>query len=333
MTAIVQNSGYGRAILNAIQSIIPNFGRVFVVFNSTDNASTSYQQMSRLMESFDGKVRFFTSLSDANDATETNNNDVILLDSGATSHKVASMLTISNSKVHIVGMDLSGRLTNQRTLISNTSTGVAADVSMVKITGSGATFRNISFKNNWTVAQNLYAVHASSCSYPFFKNCTFHNLGSAHLTNANAAPLCIDGASDVELENCTIGTDTLKMTASGGQVLLITGATTRVTLRDCLIRLWTSQTNYTMVNIVGNGNNVLQLFRNCALINRTHLGVSCAVAAKSDATTAGNIVFDTTTFCAGCDDFATAAVGNTGMFIAAVVPTAGTSGIAVTPTA
>jgi len=328
------NSGYGRALLDAVSAIVPTFGRIFVVKNATsDTTDPNYQALQEIFGSApDGVVRFYTSLSAAFDACTTNNNDVILLDSH-TSHKVASMLTINKNKVHFIGMDGGSRLNNARTLISNTSTGAATDTSMIKITGSGCTFRNISFKNNWTAAENLYAVSLEAAAYTYFENCTFNNLGSAHLTNANCAPLALVAAEDSEFKNCTMGTNTVKMTASGGQVVLISGATTRSIWTDCLFQVITSQTNYTMLNIAGNGNNDLQLFRRCAFINRINGGATAAVAVKSDATTAGIVVFDTGTFCAGCTDFATAAVGNTGMYIASPVPTAGTSGIAVQPTA
>lgn len=332
MSSYNQNSGYGAGIIGLVSSIVPAFGRIFVVFNSSDTKE-SYDRMRDIMRAdTDGKVRFFTSISDAYTATTSNNNDVILLDSH-TSHKVSSMLTISKNRIHFIGMDAGGRLNNARTLISNTGAGAATDTSMIKITGTGITFRNISFKNNWTAAENLYGVSLEAASYVYFENCTFNNLGSAHLTNANCAPLGIVAGGDHEFKNCTFGSNTLKMTASGGQVVLLSGAVTRTIWTNCLWMVLTSQTNYTMVNISGDGSNDMQLFRGCAFLNRVNGGATAAVAVKSGATTAGLVVFDTGTFCAGCTDFATAAVGNTGMYIASPVPTAGTSGIAVQPTA
>jgi len=100
-----KNSGYGQAFLNGLESIIPNMGNVFVVKSSTDTSDPNYQKLQDVMTpDNDGKVRFFTSISDAVDACTTNNNDIILLDSH-TSHKVTSMLTISKSRIHFIGMD------------------------------------------------------------------------------------------------------------------------------------------------------------------------------------------------------------------------------------
>ena len=330
-----KNAGYGLLQSILAQNGILTFGKILVVFNSSNTAN-----FSKMAELFnvdpDGKVRFYQTLAAAVDAATTNANDVILLEAGGTSNKVASILTIDKNRVHVIGVDptaFSGRLTNQRCLVSNTGAGAATDTAMIAVTGTGCSFRNIAFKNNWTVAQNLYAVNLSGANNTLFVNCSFQNLGSAHLTNANAAPLCLTGAEDSEFVNCTIGEDTLKSTVASSQVCLITGAVTRTTFIGCLFRQYTSQSTAVMVNIVGNGSNNLQLFRNCAFVNRVNGGTTTAVAVKSDATTAGDVVFDVTTFASGVTDFATAAVGNTGMFIASPVPTAGTSGIAVQPTA
>jgi len=322
----------GRAILDAVYSFVPAFGRVFVVVNPSEYSKEAYMKLNQIFKPFDNKVRLFTSVTDAYDATDTNNNDVILMDGGSVSHKVTSMLTVSKNRVHFRAMEGgTRRLSNQRCLISNSGAGVATDTAMVKVTGTGNTFKGISFKNNWTVTENLFAVDFSG-STGYFENCTFHNLGSAHLTNANAAALHLT-ADDVEFVECELGADTVKMTASGGQVVKMDGASTRAIFRDCLFRVWSSQTNYTLFNLVGDGSNNLQLFKNCSFSNRVNGGVTLAVAVKSSAATAGDVEFDTNCYCAGCTDFATAAVGNTGMRIASPVPTAGTSGIAVQPTA
>jgi hypothetical protein len=100
-----KDAGYGQAFLGGLESIIPNMGNVFVVKNSNDTADQNYQKLQDIMTpDNEGKVRFYTSIKDAYDATTTNNNDVILLDAH-TSHKVTAMLTISKSRIHFIGMD------------------------------------------------------------------------------------------------------------------------------------------------------------------------------------------------------------------------------------
>lgn len=98
-----QNAGYGQAMLHAIYSAIGGtFGNVFVVMNSSDTDEGNYQHMQDVFrEDGDARVRFYTSLASAYAATESNNNDVIILDGNST-HQLTSMLTVSNNRVHFV---------------------------------------------------------------------------------------------------------------------------------------------------------------------------------------------------------------------------------------
>ena len=250
-----QNSGYGRALLDSLEDTIPVMGRIFVVSNATsDSQDPTFQALSQVVSPQDGVVRFFTDLATAYAATTSNNNDIILLDAH-TSHKLAAMLTISNNRVHFFGMDGGERLEDQRTLISNTVAGAATDTAMIKITGTGVTFRNIKFANNFTVAQNLYCVDDQGVD-TLFKNCTIQNLGSAHLTNNAAASLRL--ASDTALyKECTLGQDTLKVTSTGGQQVLIkaNGAAVarRVCFKDCQFQAFTSDTTHVFVRVSANG--------------------------------------------------------------------------------
>lgn len=249
-----QNSGYGQALLQSITSAVPTFGRVFALFNSADVGNENYNRLQNIMlPDPNGQIRFFTSIETLNSALISNNDDVVLLD-GHTSHKVAAMLTISASRVHFIGLESGGRQENQRCLISNTGTGAATDTAMVKITGTGCTFRNISFKNNWTVAQNVYCVDDQSANAEF-RNCTIQNLGSAHLTNAAAADLRLS-SDNTEYHNCSIGGDTLKVTSTAGQRILVSKASTaatRVLFKNCNMRTWTSDTTHAFVRVLADG--------------------------------------------------------------------------------
>ena len=101
-----QNSGYGQAMLHAIHTAVGGtFGNVMVVMNSDNTDEKNYQHMQDLFPpDTDGNVRFFTSLESAYAATESNNNDVIILDGNST-HALAAMMTVSNSRVHFIGLD------------------------------------------------------------------------------------------------------------------------------------------------------------------------------------------------------------------------------------
>ncbi len=335
------DASYGRALLNSMTSQIPALGRVYVVFNSTDAALQDYQAMSEIMKTDTyGQIRFFTDLATAYSNTSSGNNDVIVLDAGNTSHKLTSMLTVANNKVHFIGFDGGSRTSNQRALISNTGAGAATDVSMIKVTGTGCSFRNISFKNNWTVAQNLSAVLEYGAN-SLYKNCSFQNLGSAHLTNANAAPLIL-AASDAEFHNCNVGADTLQSTVASGQTLLIKKGTsaraaTRCLFKECLFRAYTNKTTYAFVRTAAEGDIDRDVsFKDCDFLNFTtaNNGALMAVAVASSATSDGGNTYYSGCRAFGVTNFATAAVGNVGVLVCGgTSPTAASDGVAVQATA
>jgi acetylglutamate kinase len=89
-------------MLSAIHASVGTFGNILVVMNSSDTDEKNYQHIQDLFPvDSDGNVRFFTSLSAAYDAAESNNNDVIILD-GNSSHELLEQLTISKNRVHFV---------------------------------------------------------------------------------------------------------------------------------------------------------------------------------------------------------------------------------------
>jgi len=334
------DANYGRALLDAVRAQIPTFGRVFVVKNANDSADYNYQMMSDVFKTdTEGKVRFFTDLATAYAATQDNNNDVICLDAH-TSHKLSSMLTVSTNRVHFMGFDGGVRVSNQRALISSTGTGASTDVSMIKVTGTGCTFRNIKFLDSWTVAQNLSAVLEYG-NNTLYKNCTFHAIGSGHLSNANAASLILAGG-DTEFVECNIGGDTLQSTVASGQTLLIkkgssAQAATRCLFKECIVRAYTSQTTHAFVRVAADGDIDREvLFDDCKFLNfyTSSNGAVMAVAiASASGLVSGTLQFRHPYLSSGVTKLATAAVGNAGVYVVGPVGGANTSGIAVQATA
>jgi hypothetical protein len=75
-----KNSGYGMSLMNNIASQVPAFGNILVVVNSSDSTNHLQHLQDLFPNDSDGRVRYFTSLSDAYTAAVSNNNDVIVLD-------------------------------------------------------------------------------------------------------------------------------------------------------------------------------------------------------------------------------------------------------------
>lgn len=199
-----QNSGYGMALLNAIHSAVPTFGNVFVVMDPDDTDEENYQRLQEVMRVDPrGKVRFYTSLASAYAATESNNNDVIVLDGNST-HELSAMLTVSNNRVHFVGLDwLLGerRRYGQSSKINLGVTTAATDIATLKVTGVRCSFRGIKFTNANTVTEGIYCV-ADGGEYTYFENCEMYK--STDLDQTGAAELVANGDSS-HYVNCYIG--------------------------------------------------------------------------------------------------------------------------------
>ncbi len=317
-----KNSGYG--LLEAIRAnvALPVLGNVFICANSTDPA---YDKLAQIFDTDpSGEVRLFSSLSGAYGATVTNRNDVVVMDA-KTSLKVTAMLTVSKSRVHFVGFDGGGRLADQRTLVSNTGAGAATDIAMVRVTGTGCSFRNIKFANNWTVANNLYCFDDQS-SQTYFENCTFQNLGSAHLTNNAAASLRLSGDTCL-YKHCTIGQDTLKVTSTGGQQMLIKAgadggstAARRCVFENCQFESYTNDTTHVFIRetTTGDIDRYLRLenprFMNFNFsVSNGGAQLAVAIATNANLVSGGIIVVNPTLLFA--TKLATAGVGNAGVYV------------------
>jgi pectin methylesterase-like acyl-CoA thioesterase len=209
---------------------------------------------------------------------------------------------------------------------------------MVYVTSAstGCSFRNITMKNNWTVAQNLYGLKAWGIN-TYFENCDIENLGSAHLTNAVSASLSLGGNENI-FKNSTIGQNTLLTTSTAGQQILIenrgTTATkaTRNIFENCRVQSYTSDTTHVFVRAGANSIDRDCHFDNCTFANTIGAtsAVTLAVAFATDAAVGGGILVSYPK-AFGVTNIATVAVGNTGMLLAAPV-NAASDATAVTPT-
>jgi len=200
-----QNVSYGRAMLDAIHAAVGGtFGNVFIVMNSADSDEGNYQHLQDIFKNdSDGRVRFTTDLAEAYALTESNNNDVIILDGNST-HELIAQLTVSNNRVHFIGLDyLLGihRPYGQSTKI-NYADGIATALPFaVKNIGVRNSFRGIKFINNNTDAQVVGTVGEGG-EYAYYEDCEFYN--ATQLDSDTVAELVLGGDSPV-FKNCTFG--------------------------------------------------------------------------------------------------------------------------------
>jgi hypothetical protein len=209
------NSGYGQALLNAVHSAVPTFGRIFVVVSSSDYAGERYQKLQEVFKPYKGLVRFYTSLSTAYDATEDGNHDVIVLD-GKTTHTLTAELNVTKSRVHFVGLDyLMGvhRTQGQSSKINIGVTTATGDVTAILNTGVRNSFRGLKITNNNTLTQALYCF-GDGGEYTYMEDCEVAYL--AKLTTATVADLLCNGDSS-HYKNCSFGTTVNEITANGAR--------------------------------------------------------------------------------------------------------------------
>lgn len=330
-----QNAGYGNAMLSAIHSAVGGtFWNVFVVMNSSNTDEWNYQHMQDLFPvDWDGRVRFFTSLASAYAETESNNNDVIILDGNST-HSLTEMLTVSNNRVHFIGLDyLLGihRPYGQSTKVSIGVTTAATDIAAVKNTWVRNSFRGIKFISNNTVAEWLYTF-VDGWEYTYIEDCEIYK--STDLDVTWAAEFVCNADSPV-YKNCTFGS--LADARSGAVIranMLFTkaiagaGKVARdVQIEDC--NFWIQCTDTANRFVYGAAATDLErvaLFKNCNFICN---GASSAIPAQ-------NVAFGATltvwvVLLKNCTSVlaSTAMSTTTGVFVDWAVPTAGTTGISV----
>lgn len=317
-----QNTGYGAALLNHVSSIIPTFGRIFVVMSATDVASEKYQRVQEVVRADpDGKIRFFNTIADAYAAAESNNNDVILLD-GQTSHSEA-MVTVAKNRVHFIGMDSGDRINSQGAKWSVPATSVAASVAVVTNTGTRNTYRNIKFIQQGTNAAQTSAF-IDTGEGTFVKNCSIHH--NSLLTTASTQALLFKGDT-CHYEDCEIGNSTVTHNVDNQAPLVFKTPARYSYFVRCNIIQYSLKTTASCID-VPDANGIIGwiIMRDCFLLS----------ASKGDgATAAGTMAEAVTSICTsgyiylkGCSSaFATALVeADASLYSDAVAPAASAGG-------
>jgi hypothetical protein len=329
------NSGYGAAVLYAVHSKVPTFGRVFVVVDPDDYDEETYQRMEEVFRSDpDGKLRYFTDLATAYAATESNNNDCIVLDGNST-HLLTSMLDVSNNRVHFFGMDwLLGnkRRYGQGSKIQSTITTGATNIATIKITGARCSFHGIKFDAANTVDEGVYCV-ADGGEYTYFEDCEIYK--SSDLDVTGAAELLCNGDGST-YKNCYIGST---VNAISGAILrpcvlmtreTITGKVARdVTFEGCIFARKCGNTGNRFIY----GANATDVERMCLIKDCIFFNTKLATATPAQNIAFGSSLTEGYVLLKDCTSIgaATAMSTTTGVFTADTTPdaTGAAAGIAI----
>ncbi len=248
-----QNNGYGAALLSMVQNQLGVFGNVFVVMNAANTDEGNYKHMQDVMKSdTDGRIRFYTDLATAYAATESNNNDVILLDANS-SHSLTTTLTVSKSRVNFIGMDGGDRLVQQGAKVQNS--GNPAEATVIKVTGTRCSFRNIKFIQTSTDAAALNVLQEGS-EGALYKNCSFV-FGVADQLDETTSSEVLCGSDSATFLNCHFGADTL-LTSAARTVFKIDQVTASQefksnVIKDCIFTISSSDADALFISMAAAG--------------------------------------------------------------------------------
>lgn len=332
-----KNSGYGRGLVDFVRTVVPTFGNILVVMNSSDSDEANYHAVQEVFTpDTNGLVRFYTSLSAAYDAAESNNNDVILLDANST-HSLSSGLAITKNRIHFIGMDGGDRLLQQGAKVQLATAATTAYV--VKNTGVRNSFRNIKFIQAATAATGL-TVFQEGGEGTLFKNCHFQFGVVDNLDQTDAFEF-VAGSDSGTYIDCTFGTETL-LTSAARAVMSVDQVTDSQEFksnifRGCTWLISSSSSTATHIRLAAVGDILYtNLFDRCNFIASVDSagGAAIAESVQTGTGTAKGVLCFSHPATFNSTDFATATGGrNTAIQIVGVVTTAGTGGVGVTPTA
>ncbi len=262
--------------------------------------------------------------------------DTIALSTSAT-HSLTAGINHTKSRINWVGLDFAGRFVQQGAKIQ---LGGAIDSAyVIKVTGVRNSFTNIKFIQASTHA-NALTVLQEGGEGSLYQNCSFvfgvpNNLGQ---TTAHEVVAGSDSASYV---GCTFGCDTL-LTSAARSVFHIDQVTAGQEfksniLKECYFIISSSSSTATFVRLDAITDILFtNIFDRCVFVASVDTAGGAAIAEASQTGTGTNKGVLCYNYCSvfNVTDFSTATSGrNAATQVVAAVPTAGTAGIGVAPTA
>lgn len=315
------------------QQGVMTLGRIFLVMPTSDPNYDMWEQI--LKPDAEGKVRLFNTIADAYAAVTSNRYDTILLSAHST-HSVSAGIDWTKNRVNVVGMDGGDRLVQQGSKIE--LSGAVDSAYVLKNTGVRNSFRNIKFIQSSTHA-NALSVLQDGSEGSLYKNCSFI-FGVVNNLDETTAHEVIAGSDSATFLNCTFGCDTL-LTSAARSVFHIDQVSAwefkSNILRECIFIISSSSSTATFVRLNAVGDILFtNIFDRCIFVASVDSAGGAAIAEASQtgtSTVKGVLCYH---YCSvfNVTDFSTATSGrNTATQVVAAVPTAGTAGIGVAPTA
>lgn len=252
------------------------YGTVYFVNPDTGNDGNSGRSMTKAL----------STLAEAYSRVTTNKDDVIVL-SGNSGHAIAAGgLTISKSRVHIVGLGQFSLASLQGSRIT-TAAGVVS-IQTIKNTGVRNSFHNLKIINSSTDATARWAF-VEGGEGTLFTDCAFHMNASLDQTDVGAFLM---GGDSCTFVRCTFGNDNLLVTAARTEFMIdaVSGAQSADGMKncyflDCVFQIQSSSATATLLAVADTAAAKFgTIFKNCVFFNIVSSGgggIELTVAVKS----------------------------------------------------
>lgn len=259
-----------------------------------------------------------------------NGDKVVIVNNGTgTSTSGACVLSAAldwaKNNTHLIG-DCAPTMVGQRARITGTaSTGIA---NLITVSGSGCVFANLTIFDEYTVDPVALTVTGNR---NYFYNVNVQGMGAATGgDDAAGASVKISGGQENTFENCVIGLDTVARSTTNAELELVSAATRNI-FKGCVFLSFCDNAGHVFVKIDAAADiDRFVLFDNCLFYNAVDSTSTTMTNAMVVHTDCGGSVILKDCILYGATDWNSADVGN--VVTNSVVPTAGTSGIAVAVT-
>lgn len=197
------------------------------------------------------------------DALVANKNDLLRYLQSSSGGIIVDTLAWDKSYTHFEGVGPAPHYANRARIFNS---GTAAVGPLLNISASGCSFKNLYLFQGSAIA-------ASGCVLVSGGRNTFeriHFAGIGHATaaaNANSYALKLDGAEECDFIECTIGINTITLTAAA-KPLWIDTATRRITFTRCRFMMSSDTAAHKMITLADNNAVDREIvFDNCEFIN------------------------------------------------------------------
>jgi len=255
------------------------------------------------------------------------------IDSSATT----GTLAWTKSACHLIGVTAPTKVAQRARIAPPSGTYTQSTFgsgNFVTVSGQGCIFANISLFNGFSTGGTNQICWTDSGGRNYYYNVNFGGMGdAASAADAGSRSLKISGSTgENTFVGCEIGLDTVTRSAANASVEFASG-TPRNTFVDCNFPFMTSaSTPLGIITSAAASMDRWQKFDRCTFINAVQSTSTTMSGLSTLAASSGGLILMKDATLVGITEFGTDATSRGQIYVDGGAPTAGTTGIAVTPT-